>query len=675
MQIGLIACLLPTTAYSAYTCEAIFVSVPGSNTDLSRKYVEGLNEDHLFREGSVAAHTYINNNKAGRPYFFVAMPEGNTGFGMWFKSSEAAPKLQSASAVSSVNRGRMHGSQIEMKAQSHSLTLDKSILSSMRFVRDQELDAPVPERVFKQNTVIEGRTLTITRKSFNRVTNYEMKLEVLGDTKIVGSGDNIRLESESGNVRFKVTTLTDEKPLTPFALEDLFQSDFLKTITQEERDQISFLIYKEKLMAGSPRYQTKFGRDTLISLRVFMKHMKPEGLETLIIASLSSLNAKTGQTSHEQHEGEITSWERIKKKTKMVGVTDPIEDYAMIDDDFMLANLTANYMKLYPKRAGEFLAKKDARGFVVRDLVRKNFEYIMTNTAAFAKNPVYKNLIRLKQGHTTGQWRDSEIGLGGGVYPFDVNAAIVPGTLRLLADVYGMRENGFYNIETARGLEAATEVWSTKVLPMFMVKVPASELHASAQRYMQVLGFDLSKMPQAPAEDIVFPAISLREDGSPVKIMHTDDSMMGTYGHPPLEYLENMTKLLSTPFPYGLHTDAGLVVANAVFESTELQKRFTPKNYHGLVSWGREENLLIFGITRQMSRPDVTPDLRAKLTAVRQEIGRLVQKKGGIELVAIVQKDGKIVSEPFDGDALPNIDQFWNHLFVVSRELLLGKKK
>lgn len=55
MQIGLIACLLPTTAYSAYTCEAIFVSVPGSNTDLSRKYVEGLNEDHLFREGSVAA--------------------------------------------------------------------------------------------------------------------------------------------------------------------------------------------------------------------------------------------------------------------------------------------------------------------------------------------------------------------------------------------------------------------------------------------------------------------------------------------------------------------------------------------------------------------------------------------------------------------------------------------
>src|SRR5262249_20251993 len=155
-------------------------------------------------------------------------------------------------------------------------------------------------------------------------------------------------------------------------------------------------------------------------------------------------------------------------------------------------------------------------------------------------------------------------------------------------------------------------VWSTRVLPMFTVTIPAGEVRAAAARYMDVLGFDLSKMPEPPAHDITFPAISLRDDGTPVKIMHTDDSMMGTYGHPPVEYLDNMTKLLSTPFPYGLHTEAGLVVANAVFEIPELQKRFTPKNYHGLVSWGREENLLIFGISRQMSRPDVSPALREK---------------------------------------------------------------
>jgi hypothetical protein len=511
------------------------------------------------------------------------------------------------------------------------------------------------------------------RRSFNGKTDYFLKLEPLGDTEIVMDGGEYRFDSKT-KVRFKITVMTTERPLSAIPLEDLFEAEFLKSLTQEEKDQISFLIYKEKLMAGSPRYQTKFGRDTLISLRVFMKHMKPEGLEMLITASLSSANPKTGQTSHEQHEGDITAWERIKKKIKMKGVEDPIEDYNMIDDDFMLANLTAHYMKMYPERSADFLNKKDARGLPVRDLVRKNFEFVMKTTQAFAQNPTYKNLIRLHAGHSTGQWRDSEIGLGGGVYPFDVNAGIVPGTLKILAEIYGSRSHEFADAATARYLESATQVWSTKVLPLFMVKIPANELQAAAEGYMKVLGFDASQIGAPPREGIVFPAISLRDDGTPVKIMHTDDSMMGTYGHPPVAYLKNMAKLLSTPFPYGLHTPAGLVVANAIFENVELQKRFTPKNYHGLVSWGREENLLIFGISRQLQRTDIPPELRQQLLTVQKDIGQLVQKKGGIELVAIVQKDGKFVSEPFDGDALPNIDQFWNHLFVVSRQLLLGKK-
>jgi hypothetical protein len=663
--------LVPMSAHCVNSCEALFGTPNKSKTDVSRKYTEGLNEDHLFREGSVAAHIYINN-KEQKPYMFFALPEGNTGFGLWFNSSARGAKLHSVISPQAVIREGMHGVQIEIGAGTPHLDLEKSILSSMRFVRDQELDAPVPDRVLKQTMKSDGKTLTVDRQSFNREVRYQIKLEVLGDTQISIEGDIVRLDSPS-EVRFRITVLTDERLLTPMNLEDLFEASFLKTIRQEERDLISFLIYKEKLMAGSPRYQTKFGRDTLISLRVFMKYMKPEGLETLIIASLSSANPKTGQTSHEQHEGEITSWERIKRHKKMVGVTEPIEDYAMVDDDFMLAYLTASHMKMHPQRAKDFLEKKDARGLPVRDLVQKNYEYVFKNTRAFALNPIFQNLIRLKPGHTTGQWRDSEIGLGGGVYPFDVNAAIVPGTLQVLSEVYGDHQNEFYDAGMARTLQEMTQVWSNNVLPLYMVKVSAPQVREAAASFMKVLGFDINQMPPGPHEDIIFPAISLREDGSPVKIMHTDDSMMGTYGHPPVEYLQNMTKLLSTPFPYGLHTDAGLVVANAVFENVDLQKRFTPKNYHGLVSWGREENLLIFGITRQMTRSDVPADLRASLLNLRKDIGKLVQKKGGIELIAIVQRDGKMVAEPFAGDALPNIDQFWNHLFVVSRQLLLNQ--
>jgi hypothetical protein len=672
IKISLLAFLLPTTVYSANRCDALFGNASQKGTDLYRKYQEEQNEDHLFREGQVATHVYINNNKKKKPYFFFAMPEGNTGFGMWFKSSMNVG-LKSASAPKAIIEGDMHGSEMEMATETKALKLDTTILGSMRFIRDRELFVKLAERIFGHKTRVEGNTIIMERRSFNRLINYSMKIEVLGDTEIIQDAGGIRLESKT-KVRFKVTALTNEKPLNPVELEKLFQDDFLRTLTQEERDQISFLIYQEKLMAGSPRYQTKFGRDTLISLRVFMKHMKPEGLEMLIISSLSSTDPKTGRTSHEQHEGDITAWERMKKKVKMIGVKEPIEDRdVMIDDDIQMAFLTANYMQKYPERAKEFLDKKDGRGIPVRDLVRKNYEYVMKTSDAFAKKPVYKNLLRLVPGHATGQWRDSENGLGGGVYPFDVNAALVPGALRLLTEIYGNKDHEFYNKATAEYLRASSEVWSTKVIPLFMVKVPAGELKAAAQRYMDVLKFDMSKFAEPPAEGIEFPAIALREDGSHVRIMHTDDSMMGTYGHPPAKYLENMVKLLSTPFPYGLHTDAGLVIANAIFESAEWQAKFTPKNYHGLVSWGREENLLIFGISRQLERPDLSPNLRTDLKKLQQIIGKLVQKKGGVELVAIVQKDGKMTSEPFDGDALPNIDQFWNHLFVVSRQLLLGK--
>jgi len=671
VKMSLLAILVPFHAYSADTCSAVFGNLDSSGNNLYRKYQEGLNEDHLFRSGPVNSHTYINNNKPQKPYFFVALPEGNTGFGMWFTSSQSGAKLRSLAPPKALVEGALHGTEIELMADATSLRVDRSILSSMRFVRDQELEAPVPDRIVNHSVTVEGRTILMRRQSLNKDVDYLMKVEVLDDTQILREGNEIRLSSNT-KVRFKVSVFTNEKPLTPLPLKELFEEKFLDAIGKEQRDLISFLLYKEKLMAGSPRYQTKFGRDTLISLRVFLKHAKPEGLETLLIASLSSAHPKTGQTSHEQHEGEIASWERIKKHKKVVGVKDPIEDYNMIDDDFMLANLLLSYMKMHPKRVEGFLNGRDGRNLPIRDLVVNNFKFVIKSTQDFAQNPVYKNLIRLKPGHSTGQWRDSEIGLGGGVYPFDVNTAIVPGTLKLMAEIYGERSLEFYNPAMAEYLGRATQVWSTKALPLFMVQVPAAQIKASAEGYMKVLGFDARHLPPAPKEDIVFPAVSLREDGSPVPIMHSDDSMMSTYGHPPVKYLENMAKVLSTPFPYGLHTDSGLVVANAVFAAPELQKRFTPKNYHGLVSWGREENLLVFGISRILERQDLQPQLRQKLTKLQKDIGRLVVKKGGIELVAIVQKNGQFVAEPFAGDALPNIDQFWNHLIVVSRHLLLN---
>ena len=63
--------------------------------------------------------------------------------------------------------------------------------------------------------------------------------------------------------------------------------------------------------------------------------------------------------------------------------------------------------------------------------MEENFRLVEKETAAFVVDQAYANLIRLRAGETVGNWRDSENGLGGGVYPFDVNVAFAPAsTLR-----------------------------------------------------------------------------------------------------------------------------------------------------------------------------------------------------------------------------------------------------
>jgi len=50
-------------------------------------------------------------------------------------------------------------------------------------------------------------------------------------------------------------------------------------------------------------------------------------------------------------------------------------------------------------------------------------------------NAAHKNLVALKEGQSVGQWRDSNDGLGGGRYPYDVNTGLMPAALRAISKV------------------------------------------------------------------------------------------------------------------------------------------------------------------------------------------------------------------------------------------------
>ena len=80
----------------------------------------------------------------------------------------------------------------------------------------------------------------------------------------------VTLFAETGLLRLKFRALSGDTPLTPIELESV-----LKTPAQDKLSVsakvLVFLSYQEKLLAGSWRFATYFGRDTLMALLVFAR--------------------------------------------------------------------------------------------------------------------------------------------------------------------------------------------------------------------------------------------------------------------------------------------------------------------------------------------------------------------------------------------------------------------
>ncbi len=77
--------------------------------------------------------------------------------------------------------------------------------------------------------------------------------------------------------------------------------------------------------------------------------------------------------------------------------------------------------------------------------------------------------------------------------------------------------------------------------------------------------------------------------------------------------LEEAAARVVRPFPAGLRTPAGLVVANPAFcADRALRERFTPAHYHGTVVWSwQHAPRFAAGLRRQLGRADLPPRTRA----------------------------------------------------------------
>src|SRR3984957_13694898 len=437
---------------------------------------EGANLNSFLREGPVAAHLLL---RAGAdPRILVAFPAGNSGVGLWFAHGTGTVRwtLQGKPQplITKDARGRpLYGMTAEAIATGAAdLHLKQAVLSSVRVLRDYQALGTFPAEVAVSPTT-QDSTITWARDRLDGAAGYRLSIQV---THGALHADHLTAASD-GKIALKITALSGEVPLTP-----LWGAHLLNERAQPDaaaRNVLTFLSYKEKFLAGSWRFNTYFGRDTLMSVRLLMPVLAPDAVEAGLGAVLTRLSAK-GEVAHEEDIGEFAILDHLRATGEKSDA--PTFNYNMIDASFMLAPVAAQWLlddargRIY---AAAFLKRMDGRRESPKalraDLV-SNFRFLLQAAAKFAGDPRAPNLIALKPGFDAGQWRDSNDGLGGGRVPYDVNAVFVPAALEAAGRFFESRLLDSYLDAADRELfsraKAMAGTWRGKAGPLFDVSVP-----------------------------------------------------------------------------------------------------------------------------------------------------------------------------------------------------------
>jgi hypothetical protein len=644
---------------------------------------EGQNLNYFLRDGMTAAHLLLRSGRD--PRILVAFPAGNSGVGLWFQSVQpAAAKwfVNSAPAaiVSPDSAGRpLYGITFEASIVAKSLVVKQTVLSSIRVLRDYQSLGTVPEPVVAHSQT-SGNTMSWARNRLDGAPGYRLTLEVtdgaaLPDGRISAGTD--------GGIRLRITALSGEKPLTALTGATLLNGRAAPD--ERARETLTFLSYREKLLAGSWRFDTYFGRDTLMSVRLLMPVLAPEAIEAGLNSVLARLCAD-GEVAHEEGIGEFAV---LSHKLHDGTLSDaPIFDYSMVDGNYLLAPVLTAYVLESPegkKRAAAYLAADASlpggtRISAGQALVR-NLRLLATTSRHFSTAPRFNNLISLKPGHRTGQWRDSQDGIGDGRYPYDVNAVLVPAALdaaaRLLASGLLDPYIGAEDRKVLGDPAAAATVWRAHAPGLFNATVDYKHARAAIESYAGQIGVPAADALAAldrggEGRPVSYRAISLDAAGKPVPIVNSDEAFALLFATPAAATLDSAVNSMMQPFPLGLLTGAGMLVANPVFADASLKARFTNHAYHGTVVWSWQQALFAAGLEKQLARSDLPASVRQHLLAAQKSLWQVVQATrsvGNSELWSWRYEGGHYQIAPFgaagaDADE-SNAAQLWSSVYLA----------
>ena len=153
----------------------------------------------------------------------------------------------------------------------------QALLSSVRVLRDYETAGTVPELVTTR-PVLTGSQASWARHRLDGAAGYKISLQVLQGRLETGSSALQIHAAGSTPIRLKITAVTGDLPLTPLEMPALLTADAAKD--ERARNALAFLSYEEKFLAGSWQFNTYFGRDTLMSLRLLMPVLQPAAIES-----------------------------------------------------------------------------------------------------------------------------------------------------------------------------------------------------------------------------------------------------------------------------------------------------------------------------------------------------------------------------------------------------------
>lgn len=597
--------------------------------ELAYQLTEGQNINAFVRDGRVAAHLLLRNGTD--PRILIAFPAGNSGVGLWFAplAQPATWRIEQAPAPMTLadDKGRpLYAIATTATLDAPSLTVKQAVLSNVRFLRDYQSIAKFPAEVATAPRT-DGKKLIWARDRVDGAPGYRLEVEVLAGSLANGT---ITAPTD-GPLRLRIVVASGDTPLTGLAESELLNAK--AAADPDARNALRFLSYREKFLAGSWRFNTYFGRDTLMSVRLLMPVLQPAAVEAGLGAVLARLNG-AGEVAHEEGLSEFAILER--RQHKLPGGDQATLDYAMVDDDYMLAPVAGEFLlgQAGVAEARAFLARKipsetGAAPAAAGALLVRNLRFVIDQAAPFAAAPSWQKLIAIKDGRMTGEWRDSEEGLGRGRYAYNVNGVFVPAALEAADKLYkaGLLDPYLTPADRAALAKAGAmaKIWYARAPGLFRADIPAAQAVAQVREYAARVG-----VPAEPAlaamqgQTLSFNAISLDASGKPVPIVNSDDGFLLLFGHPSAAELETFVGAAMRPFPAGLMTDVGLLVANAAQATPEVEDRFGPGAYHGAVVWSWQQALFAAGLERQLARKDLPASTRAVLTRAQALLWRAI---------------------------------------------------